>query len=101
MKKVAKVEATAPVADQPTITFNNKVYQIGALPADVQELIGIHQSWTNELGGQRREVFKLEAALRGLLSELELRFNAVDAATASTNTVAPTADATTTDAVVV
>ena len=80
MKKAAKaaVESTATEA---TITFNDKVYVISALPQEVQELINIHQSWSVELGEQRREVFKIEAALRGLLIELETRFKVVDLAT--------------------
>jgi hypothetical protein len=64
-------------ATEPTITFNDKVYTISSLPADIQEFISIHQVWTNELAGAKREVFKFEAAIRGLLNELENRFKTV------------------------
>lgn len=84
MKKAAKAEVAQveTAATEATITFNDKVYVISALPQEVQELINIHQSWSVELGEQRREVFKLEAALRGLLLELETRFKVIDLETA-------------------
>lgn len=86
MKKTdpRKVAPPSPsTAQPPTVTFNNKTYLIQALPQDVQELIGVHQTWNGELTNQRREVFKLEAAIRGLMSELEIRFKAVDDAAAA------------------
>jgi hypothetical protein len=87
MKKSPKasVEATTQTT-APTITFNGKVYDIASLPGDLQEFISIHQSWNNELVGARREVFKFEAAIRGLLNELELRFKAIDAPVETTDT---------------
>ena len=80
MKKAAKatVSPVEAVTTEATITFNDKVYVISALPQEVQELINIHQSWNIELGEQRREVFKTEAALRGLLIELDTRFKVID-----------------------
>ena len=58
----------------PTITAGDKTYSIASLPEDVQKLISIYQSWEVELQAARTEVFKLEAAIRGLSSELEGRF---------------------------
>lgn len=68
---------------EPIVTFNNKTYITRALPQDIQELVQIHQEWTGALAIARREVFKHEAALRGLLGELEGRFKAIDAAAAA------------------
>ena len=75
--KLAEVEKSS--GPSPTITFNNKVYVIDQLPANLQEFIAIYQSWNNDLVVQRREVFKLEAALRSLINELELQFKAIEA----------------------
>lgn len=64
--------------EKPTITFNDKTYILEALPQDVQEFIAIHKLWHDELNQQRREVFKLEAALRGLLTEIDVRIKAFE-----------------------
>jgi hypothetical protein len=69
--------------ENPTVTFNNKVYLLAALDTQMQDMIKIHQLWQQEHETARREVFKLEAALKGLMSELELRFKAVDSAAAA------------------
>ena len=82
----------------PTITFNDKVYQIDSLPAEVQEFITIHQVWNTELATARREVFKFEAAIRGLLIELEHRFTSIDGAKDAPVADAPVADAPVADA---
>jgi hypothetical protein len=75
VKKQKVAEAVQP---EPTITFNNKTYVAKDLPSDIRELVNIHQKWTVKIGEAREEVFKYEAAIRGLLSELENRFKAFD-----------------------
>jgi hypothetical protein len=68
---------------KPTVTFNGKSYIIEALDPAMQDMIKIHQQWQQEHEVARREVFKYEAALKGLMTELEVRFKAVDAAAAA------------------
>jgi len=67
----------------PTVTFNGKTYLMDALEPQMQEMIKIHQLWTQEHEVARREVFKYEAALKGLMAELETRFKAIDSAAAA------------------
>ena len=69
-------EVTA-VDQGPTITAGGNTYSIAGLPEDVQKLIQIYQNWEVELQAARTEVFKLEAAIRGLGIELEGRFKAL------------------------
>jgi len=66
-------------ANEPTITINGKTYAISALPQDIKETIGIYKIWTDELNTAKREVYKLEAANRGLSIELENRFKQLEA----------------------
>jgi hypothetical protein len=63
-----------------TVSFNDTTYQLSELPAPIKEFIRMHSDWNVELAAQRREVFKTEAALRGLRAELEVRFTAFEAA---------------------
>jgi len=75
---------------KPTVTFNDKAYDLESLPQDVKDLISVHQMWNTELVEQRRNVFKTEAAMRSVLNELETRFKQVDAdAAAPVAEVAP------------
>ena len=76
---MAKKSTVATTPIPPTITFNGKNYLIESLPSDVQDLINLHTAWDRELLQARHEVFKLEAALRGLLPEMDIRLKAVDA----------------------
>ena len=73
-----KQPAAQPASTNPAVTFNGKSYELSSLPQDLQDFISIHQTWTGELANSRREVFKIEAALRGLLSEMEIRFKAIE-----------------------
>ena len=66
-------ENTAPT-ESPMITSNGESYFIDTLPADLQRLVHLYQRWENELHEQQIEVFKTEAAIRGLSAELESRF---------------------------
>jgi hypothetical protein len=74
---------------KPTVTFNDKVYDLEGLPQEVKDLINIHQMWNTELVEQRRNVFKTEAAMRSVLNELETRFKQVDTDAAPVAEVAP------------
>lgn len=78
---------TKEVVDTPTITVNGKTFDIESLPGDIKELIGLYQLWEGELIEARREAFKIEAALKGLTTELDVRLQKFDAAvTATTST---------------
>ncbi len=63
------------MADQtePSITFRGKNIPIAALPKDITDLLDVHNKWEVELSEARVEVFKLEAAIRGIGSEIEHR----------------------------
>lgn len=69
--------------EEQTVTFNDKEYIIDRLPDDIKELISVHQTWNTELTNQKREVFKLEGAMRSVLNELEVRFKVIDDAAAA------------------
>jgi len=77
---------------KPTVTFNDKAYDLESLPQDIKDLINIHQTWNTELVDQRRSVFKTEAAMRSVLNELETRFKQVDAEAAAPVPMAPVAE---------
>ena len=72
-KAKKKVEAVEEVAEVPMITVNGKSYPIDNLPGDIKELIGLYQQWEGELLNAKREAFKIEAALKGITVEMELR----------------------------
>ena len=57
-----------------TIMINDVPYKLGDLPIDIQDLLTIRNVWETELKSKRIEVFKHEAAIRGLDGELEIRF---------------------------
>jgi hypothetical protein len=75
---MAKTKAVIQESQEQTITFNEKPYVISSLPKELQELIQIHQQWSNDQIKAKLEVFKLDAALRGLISEMETRFSALE-----------------------
>jgi hypothetical protein len=88
MSRKAKTEAQAPIAAaEPSINVNGKSYPIASLPADIRDLIAVYQVWENELLVQRREVFKLEGAIRSVSTELETRFKNVEAQAAATSAI--------------
>ena len=62
---------------EPTITSGDKNYSISALPEDLQRLIKLYQLWEEELEQAKIQVFKIEAAIRGLGMELEGRIRQV------------------------
>lgn len=53
--------------------YKGEKLPLSSLPKDVQDLFEIHMKWEAELATARVEVFKLEAAIRGLGSEIEHR----------------------------
>jgi hypothetical protein len=62
-----------PLAEIPVLRMNDKNYPVDSLPQDVKYLLGIYASWESELKTAKVEVFKLEAAIKGISSEIELR----------------------------
>ena len=58
------------------VTVDDQNYPLADLPGDVQELVTIYQRWETALAEQRLEVFKSEAALRGLSTEIQSRVRA-------------------------
>lgn len=57
----------------PTITVGDQTFLIADLPPETQRIVNIYRSWEADLDKARIEVFKYEAALRGLTKELEVR----------------------------
>lgn len=57
----------------PVLSLNGKNYPIDELPADIQNLLDIYGIWENELKMAKVEVFKLEAAIKGVSFEIEHR----------------------------
>jgi hypothetical protein len=55
------------------LAIGGKEYPVADLPGDVQNLLGIYAIWEGELKTAKIEVFKLEAAIKGLSSEIEVR----------------------------
>lgn len=60
-----------------TITINNLVYEVNALPPQVQEMINTHEVWSTDLAVARNhvrnaqvEVNKLGFAIAGLNNEI-------------------------------
>jgi hypothetical protein len=60
--------------ENPLVDVGGKSVPFLELPVEVQTLVKTYQRWQVELNDARLEVFKLEAALRGLGAELELKF---------------------------
>jgi hypothetical protein len=67
-----------PENEVPVLTLNGKEYPLDSLPADIKNLIEVYGRWQGELKEQRIEVFKLEAAIRGVESEIELRIRQIE-----------------------
>lgn len=55
------------------LEFDGKEYLISELSPELQKLISFYSQWEAELGDAKVEVFKLEAALRGVTTEIEFR----------------------------
>jgi hypothetical protein len=91
MSRKAPVAKTEAQAAEPSINVNGKSYPITSLPADIRDLIAVYQVWENELLVQRREVFKLEGAIRSVSTELETRFKNIEAQAVAASQVLPSA----------
>jgi hypothetical protein len=63
--------------DLRTIQVGDKHLLVKMLPQEVQDLINIHELWVEQLETAKLEVFKLEAALRGLMTEIEVRVSSL------------------------
>lgn len=71
-------ESEQPTAEQTKIemtilSLDGKDYRVEDLPPDIQNMLAIYTTWTEELKVARVEVYKLEAATRGITSEIQLR----------------------------
>lgn len=55
------------------ITIGDKKYPLSSLPKEIQDLISVYRRWEMELSDQKVEVFKLEAALKSVGKEINLR----------------------------
>jgi len=62
----------------PTLSLNGKNYPVDSLPSDVKNLLGIYSKWGSELKNAKVEVFKLEAAIKGISAEIELRITQLE-----------------------
>lgn len=63
--------------DVPMLNVDGVNFPISSLPEDIKDLISIYQNWEVELKNQRVEVFKLEAAIRGVSTEIQSRVRAL------------------------
>ena len=61
--------------EEPSITYKGATIPLSALPKDITDLLDLHTKWEGELSAARVEVFKLEAAIRGLGSEIDHRLS--------------------------
>lgn len=62
-----------PQPKEAVVTIGGKAYQFSILPKEVQDLIAVYSKWERELADAKVEVFKLEAAMKGVSKEIELR----------------------------
>lgn len=56
-----------------SITVDGAQWPISKLPSHIQQVFYIYQEWNNQLDTQRKEVFKLESAIRAVSAEIEAR----------------------------
>jgi len=61
------------VQEQRTINANGATYIISELPQETQELIAIFEVWNKDMILAKQEVFKFEAAIRAVSTEIEGR----------------------------
>lgn len=64
-----------PQHDEPSITYRGKNLELSKLPKPIQDLFGVRDRWSTELANNKVETFKLEAAIRGLDSEIDHRLS--------------------------
>ena len=62
----------------PTITVDDKQYEIEALPDEVKELLALHQQAQAAMFTARREFLIQEVAVNGLVSSLSVRLKALE-----------------------
>lgn len=60
------------------ITIKEKNYVLSELSKDIQDLVSIYKRWEIELSDRKIEVFKIEAALKSVGKEIEVRIEAQD-----------------------
>jgi predicted nucleic acid-binding Zn-ribbon protein len=56
-----------------SITVDGASWPVSQLPAHIQQVFYIYQEWNTQLDTQRKEVFKLESAIRAISAEIEAR----------------------------
>ena len=61
-----------------TLTLGGKDYDTEALPGELQNLINIFSTWEGELRQARVEVYKLEAAVKSIALEIEMRIKQLE-----------------------
>lgn len=66
-----RINATPP--EIPVLSIKGKDFPVPQLPQDIQNLIKIYEKWQLELADKKLEVFKQEAAIRGIEVEIETR----------------------------
>lgn len=61
-----------------TLTFDGKEYNVADFSPTIQNLVGIHTQWQNDLNAERRAAAKTEAAIKQLDMEIsQLLLNAL------------------------
>lgn len=60
-----------------TLSIRGKDYTVSDLGPDIQNLLDLFGKWEAELKQSKVEVFKLEAALKGLSAEIEHRVSKI------------------------
>lgn len=61
-----------------TLTLGEHEYDTEKLPGEVQNLINIFSTWEGELRQARVEVYKLEAAVKSIALEIEMRIKQLE-----------------------
>lgn len=64
----------------PMVTVDGVNFPIHNLPEDIKELLEVYQGWEAELKTQKVAIFKTEAAIRAVGSEIQTRVRNMAAA---------------------
>lgn len=59
------------------ITIKGSTYPLESLPKEIQDLVSVYKRWEVELSNTKVEVFKLEAALKRVGQEIEIRVESI------------------------
>lgn len=61
-----------------SITIGEKTIEVESLPPEIKQFLAIYSAWEDELSAAKVEVFKLEAAIKGLSQEIEIRLKSIE-----------------------